>query len=73
MRHYPIARLTVTLNESAKKTAVKTAAFPFGDANTSRNQSAITPGPATLPQAQQTLLNPRGRQPHRLRPHAWTA
>ena len=37
------------------------------------NLRAVTPEPATLPQAQRYSLNPQGRLPHRLRPHAWTA
>jgi len=73
VRHYPSVRLTVTLNKSAKKTAVTTAAFPFGDASTLRNQRAVTPEPATLPQAQQHRLNPLRHQPRRLLPRAWKA
>ena len=57
---------------SAKKTAVKTAVFSFGDAFTSRNLIAITPEPATLPLARRHLLAQLPQLRH-LPPHAWTA
>ena len=60
----------MALNRSEKKTAVTTAVFSFGDANTSPNGKAITLEPVTLPLPQRNLLNPLGRQLHRLQPHA---
>ena len=68
-KHLLAASLISEARSAGKKTAVTTAVFSFGKANTPRSE-LITPEPMTPPQARQNLLDPLGRRLHRAQRHA---
>ena len=72
-KHFNEASPNSDARRAGKKTAAKTAVFLAAQILASRNGTAITPEPETLPRAQQSPLNLRERQLHQLPPHAWTA